>query len=136
MAEHTQNVKTGEWLPGAKSTQSTSYNTNSSRELDSLGGFNPLQPWAAMFPWLKFEYLKLEVRLEDDQVRILGEQGRFDRGLHAARQIDASIPAEQIVEAAERMQLLLQQELQQQMNTLMQAAMMPWTMMFPFLKRD
>ncbi|TCK09184.1 hypothetical protein [Marinobacterium mangrovicola] len=145
MAEHTQNVKTGEWLPGARSAQSTSYSTNSSQELDSLSGFNPFLPWAAMFPWLNFEYLKLEVRLEDDQVRILGEQGRFDRGMHAARQIDASIPTEQIVEAAERMQLQLQQltqqlmqdQFQQQMNRMMQAAMMPWTaMMFPFLKRD
>lgn len=129
MAEHTQDVKTGEWLPGANSAKN--------QELETLNGFNPLLPWAPILPWLNFEYLKLEVRLEDDQVRVLGEHGRFDRGMHATRQIDASIPAEQIIEAAERMQHLLQRQLQQQMTRMMQAAMLPWTaMMFPFLKQD
>ncbi|WP_432695140.1 hypothetical protein ACQUQP_11330 [Marinobacterium sp. YM272] len=141
MTEQKRDVKTGEWLPGKRST--------ASRELQRPIGFNPLQPWAAMLPWLRLEYLKIELSLEDDQIRVRGEHGRFEDGLHASEQVEACIPAELCLEAAERIQLQLQQQFQQyfqqyfqlqsqqQMQTMMQSFMLPWTaMMFPFWQKD
>lgn len=132
MAEQIQDVKTGEWLPGA--------NSENSQEPATISEFNPLAPWASMLPWLRLEYLMFEIHLEDDQLRVRGEHGRFEAGLQTKNRIDASIPVELCLEAAEQMQLhlnqMFQHQLQQQMKTMTQAFMMPWTaMMFPFAKR-
>lgn len=121
MVDKAKTLKTGEWLPGPRS--------NPGQELDNLAAFNPMLPWLQPLPWLRIEYLMIEIQLDSDDARIRGERGRLQDGMLISEQLEASLPMEMYLQAAEQMQ--------RQVQATMQAFMLPWTsMMFPFWKKD
>lgn len=96
------------------------------REIErSHAGFNPLMPWLGMTAPLQIEYRMIEIRLGAGEARMRGERKTLRDGEIFEESIDAILPAELYLEAAERMQ--------QQVQSMVGAMMMPWmAMMLPF----
>jgi len=99
------------------------------QQLQPLSIVNPLMPWFNLMPFIRFEYLSVEIRVGDGAAHLHGERKSLRNGELFEERVDATLPAELYFEAAER--------LQQQMQSMAQALMMPWAaMMLPFFRNN